>query len=163
MTLNKRYIRNIKDNLSFYIASIVLTAVALLMFFLFYIAGTGIKDYGDKFFDRNKLEDATFTTYLEIPDEEIEKLEDKYNITFEKEHYVNISEDDYKVRVFKASHKIDLYEVIDGKDIENDDEIVISRGYAQNMNVKLGDSIEIAGKSYKVTGFFLRPDYLYMA
>lgn len=162
MTLNKRYIRNIKDNLSFYIASIVLTAVALLMFFLFYIAGTGIKDYGDKFFDKNKLEDATFTTYLEIPDKEIEKLEDKYNITFEKEHYVNISEDDYKVRVFKANHKIDLYEVTDGKDVENDDEIVISKGYAENMNVKLGDSIEIAGKSYKVTGFFLRPDYLNM-
>ena len=47
MTLNKRYLRNIKENLSFYIASSVLTVVALLLFYLFYIAGSEIKKYGD--------------------------------------------------------------------------------------------------------------------
>ena len=59
------------------------------------IAGTGIKGYGDKFFEDNNLEDATFSTYIEIPDDEIEKIEDKYNITFEKEYFTNINEDDY--------------------------------------------------------------------
>ena len=43
MTLNKRYLRNVKENLSFYVAAAVLTVVALLLFYLFYIAGTGIK------------------------------------------------------------------------------------------------------------------------
>lgn len=52
MTLNKRYLRNIKENLSFYIASSVLTVVALLLFYLFYIAGSGIKKYGDEFFEK---------------------------------------------------------------------------------------------------------------
>lgn len=162
MTLNKRYIRNIRDNISFYIASIVLTVVALLLFYLFYIAGTGIQGYGDDFFDRNKVEDATFTTYIEIPDDKINEIEDKYNLTFEKEYFVNISEDDYNVRVFKANKKIDLYEIIDGKDVSENDEIVISKGYAQNENVKIGDKVEIKGKKYTVTGYFLRPDYLYM-
>ena len=45
MTLNKRYLRNVKENLSFYVAAAVLTVVALLLFYLFYIAGTGIKSY----------------------------------------------------------------------------------------------------------------------
>lgn len=162
MTLNKRYIRNIRDNISFYIASIVLTVVALLLFYLFYIAGTGIQGYGDDFFDRNKVEDATFTTYIEIPDDKINEIEDKYNLTFEKEYFVNISEDDYNVRVFRANKKIDLYEIIDGKDVSEKDEIVISKGYAQNENVKIGDKVEIKGKKYTVTGYFLRPDYLYM-
>ena len=162
MTLNRRYMRNIRENLAFYIAAIVLTIVSLLMFFLFYIAGTGIMNYGDAFFERNNVEDATFTTYQEIPDDEIENIEEKYKVTFEKEHFTNINEDDYKVRVFEANKKIDLYEVIDGKDVSKDDEIVISKGYAVNENVKIGDKIEIAGKSYKVTGYFLRPDYLYM-
>ena len=106
MTLNKRYLRNIKENLSFYIASSVLTVVALLLFYLFYIAGSGIKKYGDEFFEKNNLEDATFTTYVEIPDEKISGIEDKYNVTFEKEHFININEDDYKVRVFKANKKL---------------------------------------------------------
>lgn len=162
MTLNKRYKRNIKENLSFYIASSVLTVVALLLFYLFYIAGTGIKGYGDKFFEDNNLEDATFSTYIEIPDDEIEKIEDKYNITFEKEYFTNINEDDYKVRLFKANKKIDLYEVVDGRDVSQDNEIVISKGYAVNMKVNIGDKLKIMDKNYTVTGYFLRPDYLYM-
>ncbi|WP_455720117.1 ABC transporter permease [Agathobacter sp.] len=162
MTLNRRYMRNIRENLAFYIAAIVLTIVSLLLFFLFYIAGTGIMNYGDAFFERNNVEDATFTTYQEIPDDEIENIEKKYNVSFEKEHFTNINEDDYKVRVFEANEKIDLYEVIDGKDVSKDNEIVISKGYAVNEKVKIGDKVKIAGKSYKVTGYFLRPDYLYM-
>lgn len=162
MILNKRYLRNVKENLSFYVAAAVLTVVALLLFYLFYIAGTGIKSYGDQFFIDNKLEDATFTTYVEIPDNEITNIEKKYNVTFEKEHYVNINEDGYKVRVFKRNKKIDLYEVIDGNDISNDDEIVISKGYAESEHVSIGDRLTIKGKEYKVTGYFLRPDYLYM-
>lgn len=162
MTLNRRYLRNIKENLPFYIASTVLTMVSLLLFYLFYIAGTGIMEYGDDFFENHNLEDASFTTYVEIPDNEISKIEDTYNVIFEKQHYMNIPGDDYNVRVFTANNKIDLYEVIDGKDISDDNEVLISKGYADNMNVKIGDSIEIAGKSYKVAGTFLRPDYLYM-
>ena len=50
MKLNKRYVRSIRANLPFYIAASVLTMVTLLMFYLFYIAGTGINAYGDKFF-----------------------------------------------------------------------------------------------------------------
>ena len=34
MTLSRRYIRNIRENLSFYISSTVLTVLTLLMFFL---------------------------------------------------------------------------------------------------------------------------------
>lgn len=64
---------------------------------------------------------------MEIPDEKISGIEDKYNVTFEKEHFININEDDYKVRVFKANKKIDLYEVVDGEDVSKDDEIVISK------------------------------------
>ena len=162
MTLNKRYIRNIKENLSFYIAASVLTVVALLLFYLFYIAGTGIKGYGDEFFKDNNLEDATFLTYIEIPDDEIEKIEDKYDVIFEKEYFTNINEDDYKVRLFKADKKIDLYEVIDGSDVSSDDEIVISKGYAVNKNVNIGDKIKIRDTNYTVTGYFLRHDYMYM-
>lgn len=50
MKLNKRYFRSIRANLPFYIAASILTMVTLLMFYLFYIAGTGINAYGDKFF-----------------------------------------------------------------------------------------------------------------
>ncbi len=162
MKLNKRYMRSIKANLPFYVSASVLTMVTLLMFYLFYIAGTGINRYGDEFFEKYKCEDATFTTYKEIPDEEIEKLEQKYSVTLEKERFAGVDEGGHRVRVFCLNEKIDLYEIQDGRDIKSDDEILISAGYAVENGVKPGDVIRIKGKDYTVAGTFLRPDYLYM-
>ena len=71
MKLNKRYRRSIGSNLSFYISASVLTMISLLLFFLFYIAGTGINKYGDEFFERNNIEQANFSTLNEIPDNRI--------------------------------------------------------------------------------------------
>lgn len=162
MKLNRRYKRSIKDNLSFYVSSSVLTIVTLLLFYLFYIAGTGINAFGEKFFERNRLADAEFTTYLPITDDELADLEDKYGAELEAQSYINIEEDDYTARVFSRTEKINLYEITEGRDAENDGEIVISEGYAVYMNVKIGDTVTLKGKDYEVTGYFQRPDYLYM-
>ena len=162
MKLNKRYVRSIKANLPFYIAASVLTMVTLLMFYLFYIAGTGINAYGDEFFSKNKLESATFSTYKEIPDEELSALESKYGVTLEKERFAGVDDGDVRVRVFAPNKKIDLYEIQDGRDLRSDGEVLISAGYAVENGVKPGDRIKIGGKEYTVAGTFLRPDYLYM-
>ncbi|MBR1533276.1 MAG: FtsX-like permease family protein [Ruminococcus sp.] len=162
MTLNNRYYRSIRSDLPFYISASILTMVTLLMFYLFYIAGTGINRYGDEFFSEYQLEDATFSTYTEIPDEKLAGLEHKYGVTLEKERYAESDEDAYKVRVFRPNEKIDLYEVQSGDDLASDDEILISAGYAEENGVKPGDTVTVNGKSYTVAGTFLRPDYLYM-
>lgn len=162
MKLNKRYKRSIGSNLSFYISASVLTMTALLMFFLFYIAGTGINQYGDEFFERNAVESASFSTLNEISDERISELEKEYSVTLEKEHSVNVKEDEYNVRVFRGNEKIDRYEVISGKDIQNDNEVVISAGYAENKGISVGDKVHFSDRDFTVTGTFLRPDYLYM-
>ena len=69
------------------------------------------------FFEDNNLEDATFSTYIEITDDEIEKIEDKYNITFEKNTLLILMRMTIRSGLFKANKKIDLYEVVDGRDV----------------------------------------------
>ena len=163
MTLNKRYKRNIGSSLPFYIASVILTAISLLGFYLFYIAGTGINNYGDEFFASQKLEDASFQTYKPISDSELADLEKKFGVTLETEHYANIEDNGKTIRLFTRNEKIDLCDETDtlgGDTGEND--ISISKGYAVNNDIKLGDTIEISGREFKVHSFFLRPDYLYM-
>lgn len=162
MKLNKRYRRSIRSNLPFYISASVLTMVTLLMFYLFYIAGTGIHAYGDDFFSKYSVEDASFTTYMAIDDKAVDDLQKKYDLTLEKEHFAGVDEGDYHVRVFSPNKKIDLYEIQDGHDISNDGEILISAGYAEENGVKPGDTISVNKKEYTVAGTFLRPDYLYM-
>ncbi len=162
MKLHKRYVRSIRENASFYLSATVLTVVTLLLFFLFSITGNAIMDFGRAFFARNRLEDAHFSTYLPIPEEKLAELEHTYGVTLEAQRYVNIDTGGVTARVFQRTEKIDLYEVTVGRDVSADNEVVISEGYAVANGVSAGDTLKIAGKTYTVSGFFQRPDYLYM-
>ena len=162
MKLRRRYVRNIRQNLSFYIASTVLTVAALFLFFLFHIAGNAILDFADEFFEKQKLEDAHFTTYIPISESDIEDLEEEYGITLEAQSYINIDTDGTTARVFQKTRKVDLYDMTEGEDADEKGEVILSEGYAVNMDISIGDQIRIGGEDYTVTGFFQRPDYLYM-
>ena len=162
MKLNKRYARSIKSNLSFYVSATVLTIMTLFLFFIMNIAGEAIWEFGDHFFASQNVEDANFTTYLPISEDEIEELEEEYSVSLEPEYYSNIETDGTTTRVFKKTSEINLYSVTEGKDIEKNDEVIISEGYAVFNKISLGEQITIGNKAYTVTGFFQRPDYLYM-
>lgn len=162
MKLNKRYRRSIKHDRSFYISSSLLTILTLLLFFIMNISGEAIAKFGDDFFAEQKVEDAEFSTYLPIPDEEITALEEKYALTLEPQYYANIETGTTTTRLFKKTQEVNLYHVTEGRDVLTDDEVVISEGYAVANKVKLGSPITIGEKIYTVTGFFQRPDYLYM-
>ncbi|MBQ6661270.1 MAG: ABC transporter permease [Lachnospiraceae bacterium] len=162
MKLNRRYKRNIRNNLPFYASATVLTMLTLLLFYLFYVAGTGINEFGDSFFARNRCEDATFSAYTEIPEEAVAELETKYVLTMEKEHCAAIDEGKYHARVFASNRKVDLYELQEGHDLSSDGEILISAGYAEEHGLGEGDTIVLKGREYTIAGTFLRPDYLYM-
>ena len=162
MKMRRRYVRNIRQNLSFYIASTVLTMAALFLFFLFHIAGNAILDFADEFFEKQKLEDAHFTTYIPIPESDIEDMEEEYGITLEAQSYINIDTDGTTARVFQKTRKVDLCNVTEGEDADEKGEVILSEGYAVNMEISIGDQIRIGEEGYTVTGFFQRPDYLYM-
>lgn len=162
MKLRRRYVRNIRQNLSFYIASTVLTMAALFLFFLLHIAGNAILDFADEFFEKQKLEDAHFKTYIPIPESDIEDMEEEYGITLEAQSYINIDTDGTTARVFQKTRKVDLYDVTEGVDADGKGEVILSEGFAVNMDISIGDQIRIGEEDYTVTGFFQRPDYLYM-
>lgn len=162
MKLNKRYFRSIKSNVSFYVSSTILTIMTLFLFFMMNISGKAIWEFGDKFFISQNVEDANFTTYLPISEEEIEELEKEYGVTLEPQYYNNIETDGVTTRVFKKTKEINLYSITEGKDVEKNNEIIISEGYAVYNKVSIGDKLMMGDKEYTVTGFFQRPDYLYM-
>ena len=162
MKLNKRYFRSIKANVSFYVSATILTIMTLVLFFIMNIAGEAIWEFGDEFFAKQNIEDANFTTYMPIPEEELAELEKEYSLNLEAQYYHNIETDGVTARVFKKTDKIDLYSITEGKDAKENNEIILSEGYAVFNKISIGDQITIGEKDYTVTGFFLRPDYLYM-
>ena len=156
MKLNKRYFRSIKNNASFYVSSTVLTITTLFLFFMMNIAGKSIWEFGDKFFESQHLEDANFTTYLPISDDEIAELEAKYEVNLEPQYFANIETDGVTARVFKKTKEINLYDVTVGNDNTENDQVIISEGYAVYHQISVDDEIKIGEKTYKVTGFFQR-------
>lgn len=162
MKINRRYARNVRENLSFYVASTVLTIVSICLFFVMNIAGNGIKDFGEEFFEEHNVEDAFFTTYYPISDEELASLEKEFDVELEAQYYINLKDEDYTTRVFGRNTKINLPEITVGSDISADDEILISEGFAEGRGLEIGDSFVVNGNTYKICGFFQRPDYLYM-
>ncbi len=162
MRLNRRYKRNIKENLSFYIASTVLTIVSIFMFFVMNIAGSGIMDFGEVFLSEHNVEDASFTTYQPLSEKDMARLEQDFDVELEAQRYINIEDEAYTVRVFSRNKVINLPEITAGRDIEAEDEILLSEGFSVNHDISVGDSFTVDGKAYRVCGFFQRPDYLYM-
>lgn len=132
MTLNKRHLRNIKNNLSFYICIAILNIIIVVLYVALIGSYYGQRKYLKEFYNDTNVEDAQFVTADPINTADIEKLEDEYNVELEPQYYadVNLTEadcdervgsdiaEDYTIRIFKPSEKIDIYKVLDGRDVE---------------------------------------------
>lgn len=162
MTINKRFIRDLKNNLSFYICTVSITAAVVMLYIMLAGAVNGEKDYMERLLDERHVEDAQFTMYLDMSDEDMKRLEDKYDLSIEKQEYAEYENDKGDLfRIYRPTKDIDLYKVTEGEDISSDNDILISKSYAEANKLSLEDTLAINGHDYKIKGFFIRPDYLY--
>ena len=161
MTLRKRYTRNIKKNLSFYICTVLLTGFSVMLYLGFDAAAVKLLDDLHIFYEDYHVEDAQFTTLSEITDEDINELEEKYDITIERQTYIDFEEKDYTVRVMKRMDKVNLYKMSAGNDVNADDEIILNTGLMTENGLSHGDTVRLGENEYNLVGDFERPDYLF--
>lgn len=162
MTLNKRYCRNIKKNFSFYFSMTLLTLLAVFMNLLLGGIVNGERDYLYDIKENAACEEGQFITYNLLGDDDIATLENDYDVIIEKQEYFNFeTAENYRFRVFKKSDKLNKYKVMEGDDLSGNS-ILISSGIAERKNIKVGDFIEIGGKSLEVKGIIAKIDYLLM-
>ena len=132
MVLKKRYIRNTKSNLSFYIAIVILTAVSIMVYLTMSCGFQGMNSYIKDFRKECNSEDAQFSTYMSLSSKNIKNLESKYDLIIEKQLYIDIKNNDKNgkedtIRLFKPSERINKYRVTYGKDVLNDNEILLCK------------------------------------
>lgn len=168
MTLRKRYARNIKNNLSFYICVCILTIMVVVLYLDFDAAAVKVGNDLDYFYKEYRVEDAQFTVDEEISEDEINELEEKYDILLEKQKYIDYKLESYEVRVLSTSKKINKYVPAQG-DVTTDKpctevpkgKILINTGLAEGNNLEKGDIIKLGDKEFEFIGQFERPDYLF--
>ena len=126
LTLNKRYLRNVKKNFSFYLFSTLLTVIAICLFLCFHAGINGEKTYLEEFRSASCVEDGEFTLPAALTTEDISEMESKYHVTVEKNQYANYESGAYTLRCFSKTEKVNVYRVVEGEDATAENEVVIS-------------------------------------
>ena len=159
--LNKRYRRNIRHSLSFYICASLLTTISVLFVITMYTSVEAIDTTFSKIMKDGHVEDAEFSTLMPIPEEDQRALESEYDLDLEKIRYADIEEDGYHLRVFPMTEKLNRVQIVSGSAITSPDEILLNPDFARTHGVVPGDMFTVNGIEYTVSGTAVRPDYLY--
>ena len=77
----------------------------------------------------------------------------------EKEDNNNDGKNDGTVRVFAKTDNINLACVLDGRLPENENEIAVDRMHADNVDMKVGDTIRVDGEKFEVVGLIAYVNY----
>ena len=169
MTLSKRYKRNIKNNLSFYICVCILTSLVAVLYLDFDAGAVKVKKDLDYFYEEFKVENAQFVVDDEIDDKDIEELEEEYDISLEKQSYIDFkTESGYEIRVLSTPKKINLFVRGDG-DVRTSEpgntveegKILLNTGLVAENSVGIGDKIKLGDTEFEYAGDFERPDFLF--
>lgn len=162
MIINKKILRSVSKNLSFYITGTILTAITVMLLIGAFAVGDTLTDTFEDYYEKTNVEDAQFKTDKLIPYDEIEKLEEKYDVILEPQRYFETWQGESRMRIFAVSDRINLYTVSEGRKVEKENEIAITYKYAKLHGIKTGDAIEINGVKYMVSGLCMKPDYSIM-
>ncbi|SCW51103.1 putative ABC transport system permease protein [Ruminococcaceae bacterium YRB3002] len=129
---------------------------------------------------KEAVEDAyeeAHNAVIEEVDEKWNDIEDQYGlndgdfhpvqITIYEDFYHNASEDndndgieDATVRIFRKDSEINGASFIDGRAPESESEIAIDRMHADNVGVKIGDTITVDGRKFEIVGLLSYVHYL---
>lgn len=166
MTINKRAGRSIRKNKAFYIISIILTALTSMVIVAAVSTGHTLTNVVKKFVDDYKTEDAEFVTYKPLTDEDIENLENEYDVIIEYSRYKDISVkngdlEGTTIRIFDMPEKLNLCEVREGSE-PKDGEALLTQDFADIHDIKVGDNVSLGAYSYKISAYTTKADYIYM-
>ena len=159
--INRKVGREIKGNLSFYISVTLLTAITVFLVAVAFSDAAMIQEDIGKLMADCHVEDAQFQTILTLEDEDIESLEAQYDVEIEQTAYMDAALGDKTLRIFKPMESVNVYTLLEGEDVTEQDEILFDRDFANANHIEIGDIYAIDGKSFTVTGLAVRPDYLY--
>ncbi|MGP1414284.1 MAG: FtsX-like permease family protein [Bacillales bacterium] len=150
----KRIFRDLKKD---FLKNLVLITFLALPIAFISATITNKKSISDSYYNKVEkfnLEDAHFSLLKDLTNQEIKTIEDKNDVKLYKLHYKEIINDDikktYRIYNFDDRNIINKFEIFEGKDKLNNDEIIIERLFLENNKLNLNDNININKNNYKI-------------
>lgn len=157
--LRKRYVRDLKKNFGRYFAIFIMLMVTIGLMSSFLAVSDGAQIALQQNREECKLEDGLFSSYQKISPEILEEIETLGVQVYENFYLDEELEGDSLLRIYKNREYTNLVTVMEGKLPTEEDEIAVERLYAENHQIKIGDTLTIEGNVLKITGFISVPDY----
>lgn len=157
--LKKRLPRELKNDIGKYLVIFLLLILSIGFVSGFLVAdGSMIRAY-DESYEKYNVENGNFETVSELSGEQSEAIE-KLGIKLYNNNYVEEETSDNKtIRIFANREEVNKVCLMEGELPEKEGEIALDRMFAENNDIKVGDSIEISGNKKKVTGYVALSDY----
>ena len=158
--LHKRYKRELRQDLGKYIAIFLFMVLSIGFISGFLVAGTSMKTAYDQSFKKYNIEDGHFILKEKADKDLIKTLQDDEHVKLYSQPYIEEkATDDNTYRIYANRSKVNKISVLSGRMAKADDEITIDRLFAENNDIKVGDSIQLNGTSWKVCGLVAFSDY----
>nr|MCR5720688.1 ABC transporter permease [Lachnospiraceae bacterium] len=159
--LGKRVIRDLKQNLFRYLALGLMITMGIFLVVSIVGDAETMTSGTLALASETRLEDGEFKVFMPLSDadtEEISELGFETEELFYFDHQMD-DEDKSTLRIFKIRKNINRVHYISGAEPVDDNEAVLEKRYAEEHGLTVGDSIEIAGKTYRISGIGVVSDY----
>ena len=162
MILDKRTIRDFRDNLPRNISMILIIALSMALVVALCSSTDCITETIYREWKSCNVEDGSFETCIPLSKRNFKELSER-DAEIEQMFYFDISANNVStLRLFTVRNRIDLLYTESGNIPKSDGEIFLEKKYAQSHGISVGDHIEVGGKSLNVCGIGCFPDYSYV-
>ncbi len=156
--LNKRLFREIVNNKGKYISILLLLSLSIGFVSGFFLVQKSVKYTYENSHIIGNVEDANIELNDEIELED-RSIFHKNRVIFDKNYFINIKDENRLYRIYANRDNINIPGIYEGKEPENDNEILVEKIYATNNNIKVGSKFSIYDNDYIVSGIAAFPDY----
>ncbi len=169
--LTKRFPRELKNNFSKYLGIFLMMIIAISLTSGFLAASGSIQTLIHKMDDTYLIEDARFTTNFEATSSELSAAAKAAEATGTGEAHVYQSycydvsfasagaPDGSTARVYQERTSVNLAAYDQGRAPQAANEVAVDRVFAHNADVQVGDTVQVDGADFVVSGIMTLPDY----
>ncbi|WP_238917710.1 ABC transporter permease [Clostridium sp. YIM B02555] len=163
MILNKRIIREFKENKIKYIGLILLIILSSMALVAFSNSADCVIQIGEKIAKENNLQDGEFQVKFKLDNFTLQKIHD-VGVTVDENFYIDYSiNNDKTLRLFKERKNLNKLSIVNGKnfssDLDTNMDIILDEHFASVNKYSINHTLELNNSPYTVIGYGVAPDY----
>lgn len=157
--LNKRYLRELKDDFSKYVVIFLLMIFTIGMVSGFEVADNSMLIAYEESFEKYNIEDGHFSTERSLTSNQRRLIENQGIAVYDDLYTEQYFDNDSTLRIFPLRTNINLACLMEGEYPSKTSEIAIDRMYADNNSLSIGDALKTNNTEYTITGLIALSNY----